>query len=151
MWHVCLQPAGLNMSSLLPPFSALLLSDLKERHIKIKTRWPLPLFSSHPICPRSSPPSPHFLLFNHSPDHLLSLSIFKFLIHTPLPSLLLSLSLLLLCDISCIIKGDHCSSWGQHQSAVSDVVHYECVSVWTETYVWMFGGWSSHDLLVWKI
>ncbi len=136
-------------------FSGNVKSDLlQERHVKIKTQWPpllsapLPfithLFSSHPpICP--SPLSlPHLLwapsccpfppTYSSPPlsasyltsDHLFSLSIFTPLIYIFFlpPS---SLSLLLLCDTSCIIKGDHCSSWGQHQSAVSDSLHHECV------------------------
>lgn len=49
---------------------------------------------------------------------------------------LICIVFLLLSDTSCIIKGDHCSSSGKHQSAVSDLLHTNslcvcvCVCVW---------------------
>lgn len=153
MYVACVSTAGgvENEQPAALVFSGIVKSDLKERRIKIRTQWSLPLVSSHPICPPSSPRLLLHPAFSSLITPLTTFYHFLFLSLSSIPPSLLSLSLLLLCDISCIIKGDHCSSGGQHQSAVSDVLHYECVSVCTETYVWVFGGWSSHDWLVWKI
>lgn len=96
---------------------------------------PPPPHSSFHLSPH--PPLSHFhallsVILSFTPLKLCSAASFIIALTTfyyhplflPLSSVS-SPSLLLLCDTSCIIKGDHCSLWGYHRSAVSDV-HHRC-------------------------
>lgn len=107
------------------------------RHLNFPLlQLPLPLsphLSSAPFSASHLPLRPPFLTFYSC---LPLINIF-FLSPRPPPisSTLFFLSVPLLCDRSCIIKGDHCASWGQHQSAVS-ATPCGCVQTWMCVCIW---------------